>query len=168
VTLEHLWAPWRREFVTGEKPVDCIFCRFPKETEPGDDRRNLVLGRSAHAFAILNRFPYNNGHLMVVPRRHLADFTELTEPELLDLHRLLQTSVRLVQEAYHPEAANLGMNLGADAGAGIVGHLHWHVVPRWRGDTNFMPVVAGAKVMVEHLDQTWEALRPRFDQALAA
>jgi ATP adenylyltransferase len=165
--VEHLWAPWRRDFVAGEKPVDCIFCRFLKETEPSADRRNLILGRSAHAFAILNRFPYNNGHLMVVPKRHLADFTALSEPELLDLHRLLQTSVRLVQEVYHPEGANLGMNLGADAGAGIVGHLHWHLVPRWRGDTNFMPVVAGTKVMVEHLDQTWEALRPRFDQALA-
>jgi ATP adenylyltransferase len=166
--MEHLWAPWRREFVTGEKPVGCIFCRFLGETGSGDDRRNLVLGRTVHAFAILNRFPYNNGHLMVVPKRHLADFTQLTEAELLDLQRLLQTAVRLVEAVYHPEGANLGMNLGADAGAGIVGHVHWHLVPRWRGDTNFMPVVAGTKVMVEHLEQTWEALRPRFDQALAA
>jgi ATP adenylyltransferase len=166
--MEHLWAPWRREFVTGEKPAGCIFCRFPTETAAGDDRRNLVLGRTAHSFAVLNRYPYNNGHLMVVPLRHVGDFAALTEPELVDLHRLLQTSVRLVGETYHPEGANLGMNLGADAGAGIPGHLHWHLVPRWRGDTNFMPVVGGAKVMVEHLDQTWEALRPRFDQALAA
>jgi ATP adenylyltransferase len=165
--MEHLWAPWRRDFVTGEKPAGCIFCPFSVDAGRADDRRNLVLGRTVHSFAILNRFPYSNGHLMVVPRRHLADFTQLTEAELLDLHRLLQTSVRLVHEAYSPEAANLGMNLGVDAGAGIVGHLHWHLVPRWRGDTNFMPVVAGAKVMVEHLDQTWEALRPRFDQALA-
>jgi ATP adenylyltransferase len=166
--VEHLWAPWRRDFVTGEKPAGCIFCRFVSETGSGDDRRNLVLGRTADSFAVLNRFPYNNGHLMVVPKRHVADFVQLTEAELLDLSRLLQTSVRLVNEAYHPEAANLGMNLGADGGAGIVGHLHWHLVPRWRGDTNFMPVVAGAKVMVEHLDQTWVALRPLFEQALAA
>jgi ATP adenylyltransferase len=166
--MEHLWAPWRREFVTQEKKPDgCIFCRFPKETAPGDDRRNLVLGRTPYSFAVLNRYPYNNGHLMVLPQRHVGDFVQLGEAELLDLHRLLQTAVRLVGEAYHPEGANLGMNLGADAGAGIVGHLHWHLVPRWRGDTNFMPVVAGTKVMVEHLDQTWDALRPRFDQALA-
>jgi ATP adenylyltransferase len=166
--MEHLWAPWRREFVTGEKPEGCIFCLFAGEAGAGDDRKNLVLGRTAHSFAILNRFPYNNGHLMVVPKRHLADFTQLTDAELLDLQRLLQTAVRLVEPLYRPEGANVGMNLGTDAGAGIVSHLHWHLVPRWRGDTNFMPVVAGTKVMVEHLDQTWEALRPRFDQALAA
>lgn len=166
--MEHLWAPWRREFVTGKKPEGCIFCRFLGETGAGDDRKNLVLGRTAHSFAILNRFPYNNGHLMVVPKRHLADFTQLSEAELLDLQRLLQTSLRLVDALYRAEGANLGMNLGTEAGAGIVDHLHWHLVPRWRGDTNFMPVVGGTKVMVEHLDQTWEALRPGFDQALTA
>jgi ATP adenylyltransferase len=166
--MEHLWAPWRRDFVTGEKPVGCIFCRFAAESGPDDDRRNLVLGRTALCFAVLNRFPYNNGHLMVMPKRHVGDFTVLSPEEMLELHRLLQTSVRLVNEAYQPEGANLGMNLGIDAGMGIVGHLHWHVVPRWRGDTNFMPVMGGTKVMVEHLDQTFEALRPRFDKALAA
>jgi len=165
VTLEPLWAPWRRDFVTGERPPGCIFCRFVSEN---DDRTNLVLGRTEYSFAVLNRFPYNNGHLMVVPRRHVGQFTQLTEPELLDLSRLLQTAEGIVEGVYRPEGANLGMNLGADAGAGILSHLHWHLVPRWRGDTNFMPVVGGAKVMVEHLDQTWEALRPHFDRALAA
>jgi ATP adenylyltransferase len=165
--MEHLWAPWRREFVSAEKLAGCIFCHFPTETGPEADRKNLVLGRSSYAFVILNRFPYNNGHLMVVPLRHVGDFPSLAEPELHDLDRLLQLSVRLIDESYHPEGANLGMNLGLDAGAGIPGHLHWHVVPRWRGDTNFMPVVGGSKVMVEHLDQTWATLRPRFDQALA-
>ena len=163
--MEPLWAPWRRDFVTAEKPSACIFCRFPEEK---DDRGNLVLGRTAHSFAVLNRFPYNNGHLMVVPRRHLSDFTQLSQEELLDLNGLLQTALRIVQAVYGPDGANLGMNVGADAGAGIVGHLHWHLVPRWRGDTNFMPVLAGTKVMVEHLDQTWQALRPRFDEALSA
>ncbi len=163
--MEPLWAPWRRDFVTAEKPSGCIFCRFPEETE---DRANLVLGRTAHSFAVLNRFPYNNGHLMVVPRRHLSDFTQLGQGELLDLNGLLQRALRIVQAVYGPDGANLGMNVGADAGAGIVGHLHWHLVPRWRGDTNFMPVLAGTKVMVEHLDQTWQALRPRFDEALSA
>jgi ATP adenylyltransferase len=166
--MEHLWAPWRREFVTGEKPTDCILCRFPADAPLGDDRRNLVLGRTPESFVLLNRFPYNNGHLMVVPKRHTADFVQLSESEMLDLHRLLQTSLRVVQDVYRPEGSNLGMNLGLDAGAGIVGHLHWHLVPRWRGDTNFMPVVGGAKVMAEHLDQSWDALRPRFDRALAA
>jgi len=165
--MEHLWAPWRRDFVAGQKPAGCIFCQFLEETSAEADRQNLVLGRTAHSFALLNRFPYNNGHLMIAPRRHVGEFPALSGAELDDLSRLLQISVRLVQETYRPEGANLGMNLGPDAGAGIPGHLHWHVVPRWRGDTNFMPVVADTKVMVEHLERTWAALRPPFDRALA-
>jgi ATP adenylyltransferase len=165
--MEHLWAPWRRDFVAGEKDTGCIFCRFGADASAEVDRTNLVLGRTGHSFAILNRYPYNNGHLMVAPRRHVGDFPSLPADELDDLNRLLQTAVRLVTQVYRPEGANLGMNLGPEAGAGIPGHLHWHVVPRWRGDTNFMPVVAETKVMIEHLDRTWAALRPAFDGALA-
>jgi len=165
--MDHLWAPWRREFIDAPKEEGCIFCRFPAETGRDADRKNLVLGRTARSFAILNRFPYNNGHLMVVPRRHTADFAGLAPEELDDLHRLLQLSVRVVGEVYRPGGANLGMNLGRDAGAGIEGHLHWHLVPRWRGDTNFMPVVAESKVMIETLHQSWDALHPRFEAALS-
>jgi len=161
--MDNLWAPWRGEFIHAEKRADCIFCTFPAEA---NDPENLILGRTPHSFAILNRYPYNNGHLMVIPRRHTDDFTSLSEVELLDLHRLLQRAIGILREAYRPHGFNVGMNLGAVAGAGIAGHLHHHVVPRWGGDTNFMPVVGHAKVMIEHLQTTYEKLRPAFDAAL--
>lgn len=163
--MQTLWAPWRMEYIKQDKPQGCIFCTLPAEER---DRDNLVLGRSAHAFAMLNRFPYNSGHLMVIPRRHVADLGALPEAEFLDLQRLLRAATAVLAEAYRPEGMNLGMNLGRIAGAGIAEHLHWHLVPRWGGDTNFMPVIAETKVMVEHLDQAWERLRARFDAALAA
>jgi len=165
--MDHLWAPWRREFIDAPREEGCIFCRFPAETGRGADRKNLIVARSARSFAILNRYPYNNGHLMVVPLRHTADYAGLAPDELDDLHRLLQISLRVVDEVYRPQGSNLGMNLGRDAGAGIEGHLHWHLVPRWRGDTNFMPVVGATKVMIETLDQSWSALSARFEAALA-
>lgn len=160
--MEALWAPWRMDFLGAEKPEGCIFCLFPAQTGMEADRRNLILARTPHSFAILNRYPYNNGHLMVIPRRHTADFTALPDDELDDLHRLLRRAVAVVRDAYHPEGFNLGMNLGQVAGAGIADHLHHHVVPRWGGDTNFMPVLGATKVMVEHLDQSWERLHALF------
>ena len=165
--MDHLWAPWRREFIDAPREEGCIFCDLPAQAGPEADRKNLILGRSARSFAILNRFPYNNGHLMVVPSRHTADFPGLEPEELADLHHLLQISLRVVGDVYKPQGANLGMNLGLDAGAGIEDHLHWHVVPRWRGDTNFMPVVSNTKVMIETLQQTWDVLHPRFEAALS-
>ena len=164
--MEALWAPWRMDFIKGERPEGCIFCRFPAESGEECDRRNLLLGRTHHAFAILNRYPYNSGHLMVIPRRHTATLGGLEEAEFIDLHRLLRLSVDLVQEAYRPQGLNVGMNMGSAAGAGIADHLHYHVVPRWGGDTNFMPVLAETKVMVEHLSQAWERMRFLFDRAL--
>ena len=162
--MQTLWAPWRMEYIKQDKPHDCIFCTFPAQA---NDRENLVLGRSAYCFAMLNRFPYNSGHLMVIPRRHVSDLTALPELEFQDLQRLLRASVAVLTEAYHPEGMNLGMNLGRVAGAGIDQHLHWHLVPRWSGDTNFMPVVGETKVMVEHLSECFDRLRPSFE-ALAA
>ncbi len=164
--MEPLWAPWRMEFIQREQPRGCIFCEFPAETGEGADARNLILGRTGHSFVILNKYPYNNGHLMVVPRRHTADFAGMGEEEFADLHRLLQLAVSIVGEAYRPEGMNLGMNLGTSAGAGIPGHLHYHLVPRWTGDTNFMPVLSGTKVMIEHLSQSYDKLRPLFDRQL--
>lgn len=161
--MQTLWAPWRMDYINQEKPDGCIFCTFPSEQ---DDRKNLLLGRSSHSFAILNRFPYNCGHLMVVPQRHVADLNILPEVEFEDLHRLLRLSVSILIDVYRPEGVNLGMNLGQVAGAGIADHLHYHAVPRWNGDTNFMPVIAGTKVMVEHLDSAFLRLREKFDQAL--
>lgn len=167
--MEQLWAPWRMELVgKGEMPPGCIFCELPNAKDDGRgraviDRENLILGRTQNTFAILNKFPYNNGHLMVVPRKHTAEPDALTSDELLELSEMLRVALRLVRRSYAPHGANLGMNLGRPAGAGVADHLHWHAVPRWNGDTNFMPVLGDTKVMIEHLYASWERLRPLFD-----
>jgi ATP adenylyltransferase len=160
--MKQLWAPWRSELIQAEKAEGCIFCRFSSEQGEEADRRSLILVRTAHSFAILNRYPYNNGHLMVVPLRHSGDFAAMTDEEAVDLHRLLQRSVRALDRAYHPAGFNIGMNLGSVAGAGITDHLHTHLVPRWAGDTNFMPVLADTKVMIEHLDTSYEKVRASY------
>jgi ATP adenylyltransferase len=161
--MEQLWAPWRMDLIEkekGGKPRGCIFCELPREK---NDRDNLILGRSKHTFAILNRYPYNNGHLMVVPGRHVAELAALTTEENGELAEMLRVAVRLLGRAYKAQGYNVGINLGQVAGAGIADHLHWHVVPRWNGDTNFMPVLGDTKVMIEHLHAGWDRLRPLFD-----
>ena len=159
--MEQLWAPWRMELVSrGDEPKGCIFCELPRGT---DDRENLVLGRTQRTFAMLNKYPYNNGHLMVIPRIHASDVHALPDRDYQELCEMLRVALRLVGRAYAPQGANVGMNLGRVAGAGIADHLHWHVVPRWGGDTNFMPVLSETKVMVEHLHGSWDRLRPLFD-----
>jgi ATP adenylyltransferase len=164
VSMQQLWAPWRGDFISHKPLEGCIFCQFPSEEGEEADRRNLILGRSAHSFAILNKYPYNNAHLMVIPRRHTAELAALPAEELADLNLLLQSSVAILGRVYAPAGFNIGMNLGRVAGAGIADHLHWHVVPRWAGDTNFMPVVAETKVMIEHLLQSYDKLRPEFQK----
>ena len=159
--MDQLWAPWRMELVSKkETPPGCIFCELPLER---DDRKNLILGRTGRTFAMLNKYPYNNGHLMVIPRAHASDVHALSDGDYQELCEMLRIALRLVGRAYAPQGANLGMNLGRVAGAGIADHLHWHVVPRWGGDTNFMPVLADSKVMIEHLEASWERLRPLFE-----
>jgi ATP adenylyltransferase len=157
-----LWAPWRMEFIRAAKPDGCIFCDFPAQ-EPACDRENLIVHRAARSFTILNRFPYNAGHLMVIPRAHVADFGRLDREELADLHDELRRAVEVLKRVAEPEGLNVGMNLGKVAGAGIVDHMHYHVVPRWAGDNNFMPVLADVRVVVEHLDETWRRIRAGFD-----
>jgi ATP adenylyltransferase len=157
-----LWAPWRMEFIRAEKPAGCIFCLFPAEQGEEVDHRNLIVHRSARSFTILNRFPYNNGHVMVVPRAHVSRLEDLRADDFADLQEELRRAVAVVRGAYAPEGMNVGMNLGKVAGAGIEDHLHWHVVPRWNGDTNFMPVLSDTKVMIEHLDQSWTRIRDGF------
>jgi ATP adenylyltransferase len=153
------------EFIAADKPQGCIFCLFPAETGDEADRKNLILERSETAFLILNKYPYNNGHLMVIPRRHTADFSGLPEDEFQDLHRLLRRATKAMQAAYRPEGFNIGMNLGRCSGAGIPDHLHYHVVPRWGGDTNFMPVLGGTKVMIEHLQQSYDRLKAELERS---
>ncbi len=159
--MERLWAPWRGEYVkSASKGEDqgCLFCELQKQ----DDEEALILARTELSFAVLNRYPYNSGHLMVAPFRHVGNLEDLKDEESLDAQQLLQRAIRALKEAMEPDGFNLGMNLGRVAGAGVADHLHMHVVPRWNGDTNFMPVTAETKVLPETLDQTWRRLRARF------
>ena len=160
--MERLWAPWRMRYVAGaEKSEGCIFC----EKWRGDaDAENLVLFRGEECFAILNLFPYNNGHLMVVPKRHVASLASCTPEELSDLMRVTRHAEIALAEAYAPQGINVGINLGRAAGAGIVDHLHVHLVPRWTGDTSFISVVGNTRVLPEELTQTAARLRPIFDR----
>jgi len=163
--VERLWSPWRLAYVSGsvEPAKGCVFCDAQQEdAEPG----SLVLARGAACFVILNLYPYNNGHLMVVPNRHVARLADATPEELGELIRLTQLSEKVLTDAYNPQGLNVGMNLGRPAGAGIADHLHVHVVPRWTGDTNFMSVVGEVRVLPEDLEKTAERLRPLFAKAL--
>jgi ATP adenylyltransferase len=148
---ERLWAPWRLEYIKSADEVDgCVFCR----AAAGPDEQSLVVHRGEHTFALLNKYPYTSGHLMVAPYRHVGEFGELTDDEALELHRLAQHALEALGAAYGPHGYNLGWNLGRVAGAGVLDHVHEHVVPRWGGDTNFMPVLADVKVLPEHLMET--------------
>jgi ATP adenylyltransferase len=157
-----LWAPWRMEFIDAPKPSGCIFCEFPAAEGDAADRRNLLAHRSARSFTLLNRFPYNSGHVMVIPRAHVAELEALAPEDFADLHAELRRAVAVLRKVYRPEGMNVGMNLGRVAGAGIADHLHYHLVPRWGGDTNFMPVLADTKVMIEHLGESWRRIRDGF------
>ncbi|MGQ0669364.1 MAG: HIT family protein [Actinomycetota bacterium] len=159
--MEHLWTPWRMEYIQAAKgePEGCVFCELP---EKDDDAQVRILKRGGRGFVILNSYPYNPGHLMVAPLRHTGDLESLDADEQLELAGLLQDAVRALREEMEPHGFNVGMNLGRIAGAGIPDHLHWHVVPRWSGDTNFMPIVGQTRVLPELLDETYRRLRPRF------
>lgn len=156
-----LWAPWRMEFIRAEKPKGCIFCEFPA-APPERDRANLVVHRAPHAFTCLNKYPYNSGHLMVIPHAHVSDLGALEPEAWAGLQDELRRAVAVLGATYRPDAMNVGMNLGRAAGAGIADHLHWHAVPRWVGDNNFMPVLADQRVVVEALDAAWERLSAAF------
>ena len=161
--MERLWTPWRMEYIKSAGADDqggCIFCELPAK---GDDEAVYILVRSERAFAILNAYPYNPGHLMVAPFRHIGEVEALDETELLETGHLLQRSIGALRDVMQPQGFNLGMNLGRIAGAGLPDHLHWHVVPRWDGDTNFMPVLGQTKVLPELLGETYAKLRPSFE-----
>lgn len=159
--MEQLWSPWRMEYIQANKdePEDapCILCRI----RDGEESER-VLTRSDLGYVVLNKYPYNPGHVLVVPDRHVGDLEELEDDESLELQRLVQRSLKALREESAPHGFNIGMNLGQVAGAGVPDHLHWHVVPRWSGDTNFMPVTAGTKVLPETLDRTYQRLHARL------
>jgi len=157
--MERLWAPWRIDYIVNTKPTGCIFC-VPSERE--NDRQSLILCRTPFSLVMLNRYPYNNGHLMIAPFRHTADMDELSEEEMLDLFSTLRRCRKVLQEIASPQGFNIGINLGKAAGAGVDEHIHIHIVPRWNGDTNFMSVIGDLRVMPENLDRTYEKLFPEF------
>lgn len=159
--MQHLWAPWRMAYIGEPQPPGCIFCVKPAESRDAD---NYIVHRGTHAFVMLNAFPYNSGHLMVAPYRHTADFPGLSPEEVQDVMALAQQSLRALDRAFHPHGYNIGMNLGQVAGAGIADHLHLHVVPRWNGDTNFMPVLAETRVLPEALAETYRKLTEAWEQ----
>jgi ATP adenylyltransferase len=157
-----LWAPWRIDYIRSERSEDgCVFCRA---AAADSDRDRLVIARAKSCFVIMNRFPYTSGHLMVCPYRHVDDLNALSLDELTEMMACTQKSLAVLRECMSPQGFNVGFNLGSAAGAGIADHMHLHIVPRWSGDTNFMPVLAHTRVMPESLDQTWELLTARWKE----
>ena len=149
-----LWAPWRMEFIKSHCPKSgCVFCEIAKGGTKKDSE-NLVVHRGTGAFVVMNRYPYNSGHLLVTPSDHVGELGKLSKEVSLELHGLLEGALETLKRVMSPQGFNIGMNLGAVAGAGIQDHLHWHIVPRWQGDTNFMPVLGDSKVISEHLVET--------------
>ena len=163
---EQLWAPWRLPYIVGNepRPAGCFLCRYA--SQPEHDSPNYVVARGKSTFIVLNRFPYNNGHLLVAPLAHKPDLADLTEGELQDCTRQLQQMTTVLRRLLNAEGFNIGLNLGQVAGAGLPGHLHWHLVPRWSGDTNFMPVMAGVHVIPQSLDALFELLTSELDSAV--
>jgi ATP adenylyltransferase len=157
--MDHLWAPWRLAYVAAARPPGdeepCFICQGLADH---DDRRHLIALRTPLSVVVLNRFPYNNGHLLVAPQAHKGRLDALTPDEVLETAHTLNRAVRLLDRLMHPDGYNIGLNLGKAAGAGLPGHLHWHVVPRWDGDTNFMPVLTDTKVIVQALDALYDLL----------
>jgi ATP adenylyltransferase len=156
-----LWAPWRMAYIGGPRSEGCLLCELPRDDR---DRESLILHRGPRTYVVMNRYPYNNGHLMIVPYRHCADLGEISSEDSLELMHESQRATRILHRLFGAEGFNVGMNLGKAAGAGIAEHVHVHVVPRWVGDTNFMPVLADTKVMPDYLEATYEKLVPFFHE----
>ena len=163
--MKSLWAPWRMDYILDENrncPLnDCVFCL---DEGTSSDKDRLVVFRGDQAFVIMNRFPYNNGHLLVAPYRHVADICDLSDDENNEIAKLICQCRAVLQQEMNPQGLNIGLNLGAAAGAGIAAHLHWHLVPRWQGDTNFMPVLSETRVIPQHLQATYEVLDRAFKE----
>lgn len=160
--MSYLWTPWRMPYLCGEEPLpeECLFCSKPT----AEDAEAHILHRGALCYVILNRFPYNNGHLMVVPYAHVPTLETLDAATATELMLLVQRSLSVLREAYNPQGFNVGVNIGEAAGAGVVGHVHLHIVPRWSGDSNYMTAIGQTRVIPEWLEQTYARLRPLFDR----
>lgn len=154
--MKHLWAPWRNKFIVSGNKKRCIFCIGTKKVK--DVKRYIIL-KSKHSFSILNIYPYNTGHMMVAPYKHVNRLGKLRDEELLDLVNLLKKTEALLEKAFKPHGFNIGLNIGKEGGAGFANHIHFHIVPRWRGDNNFMPIFADTKVMPQSLADVYKALK---------
>jgi len=152
--MDRLWAPWRIKYVKAKKQNRCIFCRAVKSRG-----KNYVIFKTGYSIAMLNIFPYNNGHVMLAPLRHIRDFTLLKEAEALDLFRSLNKLRAVLEKVLKPQGYNIGINMSESAGAGIAAHMHIHIVPRWRGDTNFMPILSDTKIISQSLDELYKRLK---------
>jgi len=169
---QKLWAPWRLDYILdpnrlakNSDPKSCVFCqRQNAPDDPQSDRQNLILYRGRTCYTLMNKFPYNNGHLMVIPFEHIGDFTKFSKELAQEMILELQRSCEILQEVLHSQGYNIGMNLGSAAGAGIPNHAHFHVVPRWEGDTNFMPVIGDTRVMPEYIEKTYDRLMKAFQK----
>lgn len=157
--MENLWAPWRMEYILGKRESYCIFC--PTSDGHSDEDR-LILHRGRLTMVVMNKYPYNNAHLLIAPWKHVATLNDLNEEEMLDIMQWLERCTSILKRVLHPDGFNVGLNIGSAAGAGIEEHLHFHVVPRWQGDTNFLTVFAEVRSIPEHLKQTYSKLLPHF------
>lgn len=162
--MKRLWAPWRMDYIRSPKPTGCVFCNLLDEQE---DQQNLILYRGKTCFVVLNRYPYTNGHLMVAPLVHVDAPEKLADNVLQEMMQLVNTCTAALRATMRPDGFNIGMNIGKAAGAGIEDHIHMHIVPRWAGDTNFMPVCADTRVIVESLRDCYARLKPAFDQLIS-
>lgn len=156
--MEKLWAPWRSKYIYLRKQTKCIFCN---NRDKVNDKKRYIIARSRHSFSILNLYPYNNGHIMVAPFRHARTLEQLSQEELLDLIESVASGKVILDKKLKPHGYNIGMNIGKISGAGFAGHLHVHIVPRWKGDTNFMPIIADSKLVSESLEAMYHLLRQR-------
>ena len=156
-----IWAPWRIEYVLSEKPKSCFLCDYPKDN---NDQKRLILHRGDEAFVIMNYYPYNNGHLLIAPYKHIDSLSGMSKTAKLEVIELMDISIQILNKAMNPDGFNTGLNLGIVAGAGIKDHIHMHIVPRWIGDTNFMPVTGHTKVLCEGLSETWKNLKNFYEK----
>jgi len=153
--MDKLWAPWRMKYIISHKNTGCIFCQMPKQNK---DKKNHIIERKKFVYSVLNIFPYNNGHILVAPYKHTASLNKLTRPQIQELMELVTESMNLLKKKLKPHGFNVGINIGKVAGAGYDKHIHFHIVPRWDADTNFMPILADTKVIAQSLGQLYEVL----------